>query len=162
MSGKTIDVINTDAEGRLILADGITYAKKKYDPAIIVDVATLTGAALAAVGERANVIMTPNTKLQTNFMKWGEESGDYMWPLPCWDDYEEDIKGRFGDIANLGKGNGGGTIAAGMFLKTFAENTPWVHIDMAPRMVSIQSDNLATGAAGEPVRFFIKLFEEFK
>lgn len=162
MSGKKIDVLNTDAEGRLVLSDALTYANKKYSPKLMVDVATLTGAAVVAVGLRTNVIMTPDQKLQNLFMQLGEESGDRMWPLPCWDDYNENIEGRFGDISNLGKpGGGGGTIAAGMFLKAFAEDTPWVHIDMAPRMTSIPSDNLAKGAAGEPVRFFTKLLESY-
>ena len=160
MSGKTIEVHNTDAEGRVVLADALTYGKK-YKPKLMVDVATLTGAAVAALGEKTSAIMTPNKKLQDLFVRLGEESGDYMWPLPLWDEYDADIKGRFGDVANLGKTNYGGAITAGAFLKAFATDTPWVHIDMAPRMVSVPSDNLAIGSSGEPVKFFLKLTEQY-
>lgn len=160
MSGKTIEVQHTDAEGRVVLADTLTYAQKKYKPTLLVDVATLTGAAVGALGQHASAIMTPSRKLQEKFEKLGEESGDYLWPLPLWDDYDGEVKGRFGDVSNLGKKPGeGGAIAAGAFLKAFVEKTPWVHIDMAPRMTSKPIDNLAQGAAGEPVRFFLRLFE---
>lgn len=160
MSGKTIEVLNTDAEGRIILADALTYAKR-YEPRVMLDAATLTGAAMVAVGKRTNAFFTRDEKLEKLARAIGEESGDYMWPLPLWDEYMEDIKGTFGDIANTGKDRYGGAITAAMFLYEFAKDLPFVHIDIAPRMVSIEGEYLAKGAAGSPVRFFEKFIERY-
>lgn len=163
MSGKTIEVLNTDAEGRVILADALTYAKR-YNPRLVVDVATLTGAAAIALGQHASAILTRDQKLENLFRQLGEESGDYVWPLPMWDEYEEYIKGIFGDVANIassGNSRYGGAINGAMFLYQFAKDYPWVHIDMAPRMETAPSDNLVRGAAGEPVRLLTKLIETF-
>lgn len=159
-SGKTIEVLNTDAEGRIILADGLAYAKK-YNPRLVVDVATLTGAASAALGSRATALFTKDEKLERLFRNLGEESGDFVWPLPLWDEYEEEIKGTFGDWANVGKTRYGGAINAAIFLYQFAKEYPWVHLDIAPRMTSIEGEYLAKGAAGAPVRLLIKLLERF-
>ncbi len=162
MSGKTIEVLNTDAEGRLILADALTYTKR-YKPCLVVDVATLTGASLAALGQRASAILTKDEKLEKLFRKLGENSGDYVWPLPLWEEYEEDVRGNFADIANIPTVNASyaGTINGGAFLAQFTKGYPWVHIDMASRMVSSSGDNLAKGAAGAPVRLLVKVLEEF-
>lgn len=159
MSGKTIEVLNTDAEGRIILADALIYAKK-YNPKLVIDIATLTGAAVGALGQRASAIFTKDEKLEKLFRQLGEESGDYLWPLPLWDEYEEEIKGTFGDVANIGKTRYGGAITGAMFLYQFAKDYPWVHIDIAPRMTSIEGEHLAKGAAGAPVRLLIKLLEK--
>jgi len=165
LSGKTIEILNTDAEGRVILADAITYARE-YDPEIVVDVATLTGAALVALGTKASAVMMNDEKMTSMVMELAEHSGDYMWPLPMWDEYEEMTKGTFGDVPNLstaGNSRYGGVIAGGMFLKRFADDLkcPWLHIDMAPRMTSVPGDFLAKGAAGEPVRFLLALIERY-
>lgn len=162
MSGATVDVLHTDAEGRLILADALHYARK-YDPKLVVDVATLTGAALSAVGLHANVIMTKSRKLEDKFRELGEESGDYVFPLPLWNEYKQYIKGVHGDIANIPVGDSkyGGSINGGTFLAHFTKKMKWVHIDMAPRMTSVGSDRLAKGAAGEPVRLLVKIAESF-
>src|SRR3989344_3246914 len=120
-SGKTIEVLNTDAEGRIILADGLAYAQK-YNPRLVVDVATLTGAASAALGSRASALFTKDEKLERLFRELGEESGDFVWPLPLWDEYEEEIKGTFGDWANTGKTRYGGAITAAMFLYQFTKD----------------------------------------
>lgn len=158
MSGKTIEVLNTDAEGRIILADALTYAKR-YDPALVVDVATLTGASLVALGERASALFTKDESLERKFRAWGEESGDHVWPLPLWDEYDDEIRGTFGDVANLGRTRWGGAITAAAFLKQFAEGYPWVHLDTAPRMTSIEGEFLSKGAAGAPVRLLVKVLE---
>jgi leucyl aminopeptidase len=100
LSGKTIEVLNTDAEGRVILADAITFAKR-YDPKMVVDVATLTGAALVALGQQASAFMTNKEDLIPAFQELGEESGDYVWPSPLWEEYEEMVKGNFADLANI-------------------------------------------------------------
>lgn len=162
MSGKTIEVLNTDAEGRLILADALTHAKK-YKPRLVVDVATLTGAAVAALGQRASAILSKDEKLIETCMKLGEESGEYLWPLPLWDEYEDEVKGNFADVANSAVSGTryGDAIHAAMFLSQFAEGYKWAHIDMAPRMVAISSDHLAKGSAGAPIRFLVKLLENF-
>lgn len=159
MSGKTIEIRNTDAEGRVVLSDGITYARK-FNPRLVIDVATLTGASLVALGERASAIMTKDKKLENLCLELAEDSGDYMWPLPLWEEYEEEIKGTFGDIVNSQPNRWGGAIEGGTFLHEFARDLTWAHIDIAPRMTTIPSNQLAKGAAGEPVRFLLKLIEE--
>jgi len=163
MSGKTIEILNTDAEGRVILADALTYAKK-YNPASVIDVATLTGASLIALGTVASAFMTNKESLIAPLMEVAEESGDYMWPLPLWEEYNPMVKGTFGDVPNLsvmGSSRHGGVIAGGKFLEVFAKELecPWVHIDMAPRMTTTPEDCLAKGAAGNPVRFLLKYIE---
>lgn len=160
MAGKTIDVLNTDAEGRLVLADGLTYAKR-YDPKLVVDVATLTGAAMVALGMHASAIMSKDEALIEQLRNLGEETGDYVWPLPLWDEYKQYTKGVFGDIANIPTSHPryGGAINGGMFLAHFAEDFPWVHIDMAPRMTSAPGDHLAKGATGEPMRLLLAIAE---
>lgn len=141
MSGKTIEVLNTDAEGRVVLADALTYAKK-YKPACVIDIATLTGAVLIALGQHASAVMTKDDSLRDKLVELGEESGDYIWPLPLWDEYEEYVKGQFGDVANipLKSSRYAGVINGGMFLQQFAKDYKWAHIDMASRMTTIPSD----------------------
>ena len=163
LSGKTIEVLNTDAEGRIILADGITYAKK-YDPKMVVDVATLTGASLIALGTQASAFMTNDETKITSIMNLAEKSGDYLWPFPAWEEYEAMTKGTFADIPNIstdGNSRYGGVIAGGMFLKVFAKDLDclWIHIDMAPRMTATSGEHLAKGAVGAPVRFLLTLIE---
>lgn len=164
LSGKTIEVLNTDAEGRVILADGITYAKR-YQPRAVIDVATLTGAAFIAIGTQASCFMTNDDTKIHEIMDVAEASGDYMWPLPAWEEYEAMVKGTFGDVPNLsadGNSRDGGVIAGGMFLWQFAKELgcPWIHIDMAPRMTARPDEYLARGAAGAPVRFLLKFIED--
>jgi leucyl aminopeptidase len=159
LSGKTIEILNTDAEGRVILADGITYAKR-YNPEAVVDVATLTGAALGALGTIASAFMTNEKTMSIT------QSGDRMWPFPCWAEYEPMTKGTFGDVPNLstmGNSRHGGVIAGGMFLKRFVDdlNCQWIHLDIAPRMTSNPGEHLAKGATGEPIQFLLALAEHY-
>lgn len=166
LSGKTIEVLNTDAEGRLILADAITYAKR-FKPAVVVDVATLTGAALVALGLHASGVMTREDTLADKLLAAGEESGDYAWRLPLWDEYEDVVKGVFADLANVSHPSPaaryGGATEGGMFLWQFAKELecPWAHIDMAPRMTSAPGDELSKGAAGAPVRLLVRFIEQW-
>ena len=165
LSGRTIEILHTDAEGRVILADAITY-EKRYDPKIVVDVATLTGAALVALGTQANAFMTNKDSLIPTLEEMGEESGDYMWPFPAWEEYEDMIKGNFADVCNIpaqGNTRYGGVIAGGMFLREFAKDLscPWVHIDMAPRMTANSNEFLTKGAVGAPVRLLLGIIEEY-
>lgn len=160
MSGKTVDVLHTDAEGRLVLADALHYARR-YNPRLVVDIATLTGASLVAVGQHAHVIMTKNRALEDSLRELGEVSGDYVFPLPLWDEFKQYTKGVHGDIANIPAGDSkyGGTINGGTFLSHFTKGLKWVHIDMTPRMTSVGSDKLAKGATGEPVRLLVTIAE---
>ena len=161
MDGTTVEVRNTDAEGRLILADALTYAQKYYTPAQIVDVATLTGAALVALGQQASAVCTRDDMMASELFTCGEESGDRAWPLPLWDEYDVMLKSDVADIANIstpGQDRYAGTITAAAFLKHFVdESIPWAHIDMAPRMTATKDEALAPGAAGAPVRLLMRL-----
>ncbi|HBI33854.1 MAG TPA: leucyl aminopeptidase [Candidatus Moranbacteria bacterium] len=163
MSGQTIEVQDTDAEGRIILADANTYAER-YNPSLVVNVATLTGAACVALGERASAIFSKDEKLTDLFKKYGEESGDHVWPLPLWEEYEVEVKGINGDVCNIrnrANSRDGGAILGAIFVYQFAKKFPqWIHIDIAPRMVSVFDEFLSNGAAGAPVRLLIKLLEK--
>ncbi|MCA9364550.1 MAG: leucyl aminopeptidase family protein [Candidatus Moranbacteria bacterium] len=162
MDGTTMEVRNTDAEGRLILADALCYARR-WKPQLVIDVATLTGAALGALGERASAVFTQDDLLAQKMFDCGESSGDYVWRLPLWEEHGADIKGVFGDIANLrtvGSDRYAGASSAAAFLHHFAKDfSLWVHVDMAPRMTSVHDEFLAKGAAGAPVRLLLRLLE---
>ena len=163
MNGKTIEIVHTDAEGRMILADALTYSER-YNPKAILDVATLTGAALAALGQHASAIMTKDTNLAKVLCDLGETSGDLVWPLPLWDEYKVMLKSYRADIGNIAANFSryGGAIEGGIFLSFFApKNVPWAHIDMAPRMESVASDKLAKGATGEPIRLLVSFIEKY-
>lgn len=159
MSGKTIEVLNTDAEGRVILSDALTYAER-YKPECVIDVATLTGAALVALGTRASAIFSREDILTEELIRLGEETGDLLWRLPLWEEYEADIKGTFGDWANVEKGRYGGAIAGAIFLYQFAKNYRWAHLDIAPRMTATEDDVLAKGSSGEPIRLLVRFLEK--
>lgn len=162
MSGKTIEVLNTDAEGRVILSDALWYGATKYKPGFMVDFATLTGAAHVALGNYSSAIFTNREKLQEKLTEIGKKSGDYVWPLPLWDEYLSEIKGTFGDLANVGsKDRWGGAIHGAKFLEQFTENTPWAHLDIAPRMTATESEFLAKGASGVGVRYIVELAKQY-
>ena len=161
MSGMTIEVLNTDAEGRVILADALTYSKK-YDPRIVIDVATLTGASMVALGERMSAIFTDDDELCMKFEKIGDKTGDYVWRLPMWEEYENEIKGSLGDFTNVHNKDSryGGATYGAVFLYQFIKDYKWVHIDMAPRMVAMSGENLSPGATGSPLKLLYKFIEE--
>ncbi len=155
MSGKTIEVINTDAEGRLILADGIFYARK-LGCTHLVDAATLTGAIEVALGNvNVGAFGTPREYLG-RFLESARAAGEKMWPMPMDEEYEEMIKSQVADIRNTGSGKGGGAIIAAWFLKEFAEDTPWVHLDIAATCwVDEGRPWLAKGPTGVAIRSLI-------
>jgi leucyl aminopeptidase len=163
MSGQTIEILNTDAEGRVILADALTYAKK-YNPAVIIDIATLTGAACVALGERMSAVFTEDDELCAKLENVGNMTGEYIWRLPMWEEYENEIKGSLGDWTNIHNKDSryGGATYGAIFLHQFIKGYKWAHIDMAPRMTSMVGDFLAPGAAGSPVRLLYKFIEEEK
>ncbi len=130
-SGKTIEILNTDAEGRLALCDALDLALT-HKPAAIVDLATLTGAVIVALGQNGSAIVGNNSRLTQKLIKAGEAGGERLWELPIWDEHKEDMKGTFADLQNIGKSGTAGTITAGAFLNEFVpDNIPWAHIDIA-------------------------------
>jgi leucyl aminopeptidase len=156
LSGKTIEVLNTDAEGRLILNDAITYAKK-LGCTHLVDAATLTGAIVVALGHVNTGVFTNNDALLGHVMAAAKEEGEKMWHMPLDEDYKELLKSTFADLANIG-GRWGGAISAAWFLKEFAEDTPWVHLDIAgTAWLDDAKPFLAKGPTGVCVRTFTKL-----
>jgi leucyl aminopeptidase len=156
MSGKSIEVLNTDAEGRIILADALTYAEH-FNPKLVVDVATLTGACMVALGLKYSGLMTPDEELRSRLQELGEISGDYVWPLPIGEEFEEEIKGTFGDIQNVGKTRYAGAITAATFLWQFAKHYKWAHLDIAGPMKTVEGQYLSKGASGVGVRFLVEL-----
>ncbi len=163
MNGTTVEVRNTDAEGRLILADALTYAQKFYTPQYIVDVATLTGASLVALGQQASAVLSRDEDFATQIHAYGEQCGDRAWPLPLWEEYDAMMRSAVADIANIakpGQDRFAGTITAASFLKKFVDaSVQWAHIDMAPRMTAAQGDELASGSTGEPVRLLMRIID---
>jgi leucyl aminopeptidase len=155
MSGKTIEVINTDAEGRLILADGVTYAKK-IGCTHLIDAATLTGAIQVALGSvNVGAFGTPREYLD-QFLESANAAGEKMWPMPIDDEYEELIKSTIADIRNTGTGKGGGAITAAWFIKEFTDDTPWIHLDIAATCwVDDGKPWLAKGPTGVAIRSII-------
>ena len=145
MSGQTIEILNTDAEGRLVLCDALTYAAR-YKPESIIDIATLTGACIVALGSHASGLFANNDSLARELLAAGEESGDRAWQLPLWDEYQGQLKSNFADIANIG-GPGAGTITAACFLSRFTEDYNWAHLDIA----GSAWNSAPKGATGRPV-----------
>lgn len=157
--GKTMEIGNTDAEGRVILADAIEYAKTKK-PSLIVTIATLTGSVMSALGTRfAGLLIKDNKQLSDAMEDIGAKSGDSVWPLPLTEDNEKDVEGNFADVINTSKTNSryGGVSTAAAFLSQYAKGANFAHIDMASRMTSNPDEELAKGAVGFGVRYFVEL-----
>lgn len=155
MSGKTIEVLNTDAEGRLILADALSYAER-YKPKAVIDMATLTGACVVALGNIASGIMGNDEKLIEAIRKAGDITGERVWPLPLWEEYDELIKSDIADVKNIG-GRGAGTITAAGLLKKFASKYPWAHLDIAGTAWTDKPKPYITkGAVGVGVRLVVQ------
>ena len=146
MSGQTIEVLNTDAEGRLILCDALTYAER-FEPAAVVDVATLTGACIVALGHDVSGLMGNNQALVDDLLAASLEVNDKAWQLPLFDTYKEQLKSNFADLPNIGT-PGAGTITAAMFLANFTEDYPWAHLDIAG---TAWKSGKEKGATGRPV-----------
>lgn len=154
MNGKTIEVNNTDAEGRLILADALVYAQQECNPDEIIDLATLTGACITALGKAAAGSMGTCDALNENVRKSGEQAGEKFWPLPLYDEYQSFLKSDVADMINSGAKGEAGSSAGGMFLKEFIdENRAWVHLDIAgPAWISNEVPEVPKGASGFGVR----------
>jgi leucyl aminopeptidase len=151
--GKTIEVINTDAEGRLILCDALSYARR-YQPAAVIDIATLTGAIVVALGHSAAGLMGSDERLVEEVRAAGEKAGERVWPLPLWEDYRDLMKSDIADVKNSG-GRPAGSISAGWFLREFVDGFPWAHLDIAGTAYSDRDDpSRVKGPTGMGVRLF--------
>jgi len=146
LSGQTIEILNTDAEGRLILCDTLTYAER-FDPEVVIDVATLTGACVVALGKYASGLFCNHPPLARDLEQAADTSGDRVWEMPIWDDYQEQLKSNFADMANVG-GREAGAITAACFLARFTKKFRWAHLDVAGTAWNSGSDK---GSTGRPV-----------
>lgn len=151
MAGATIEILNTDAEGRLILCDALTYAER-FKPAAVVDIATLTGACAVALGEHASGLFSDCDTLADELLTAGEASGDRAWRLPVWDDYKKQLDSKFADLANIG-GRYAGAVTAACFLKHFTAKFDWAHLDVAG---TAWTSGAAKGATGRPVPLLVE------
>jgi len=146
MSGQTIEILNTDAEGRLVLCDALTYAAR-FKPAAVIDIATLTGACVVALGKQASGLFSNRDDFAQELLAAGQRIGDRAWQLPLWDEYQKQLDSNFADMANVG-GPGGGSITAACFLARFAKNYRWAHLDIAG---TAWDEGANKGATGRPV-----------
>jgi leucyl aminopeptidase len=144
LSGLTIEVLNTDAEGRLILCDALTYTAQTFQPKVLIDAATLTGACVVALGKYASGLMSKHDDLADELLRAGENTLDRAWRLPLWDDYQVQLESGFADVANIG-GKNAGAITAGCFLSRFTEGQRWAHLDIAGTAWDEGRKGLATG-----------------
>jgi leucyl aminopeptidase len=152
MSGQTVEVLNTDAEGRLILSDALTYAER-YKPAIVIDIATLTGAIVIALGAHASGLLANNDQLAREILTAGKYTYDRAWQLPLWDDYQKQLDSNFADMANIG-GREGGSITAACFLSRYTKQYKWAHLDIAGTAWKTGKEK---GATGRPVPLLTQL-----
>ncbi|MDH5432789.1 MAG: leucyl aminopeptidase [Gammaproteobacteria bacterium] len=146
LSGQTIEILNTDAEGRLVLCDALTYVER-FEPDVVIDVATLTGACVIALGAHASGLLSNHSPLAHELLNAGKQSGDKAWQLPLWDDYQEQLNSNFADMANIG-GKPAGTITAACFLSRFTKKFNWAHLDIAG---TAWLSGKAKGSTGRPV-----------
>jgi len=161
-SGKTVEIINTDAEGRLVLADSLSYVIKQYKPSAIIDVATLTGACVVALGHHASGLMGNNTHLIKKIKEAAEKTGEKVWELPLWDAYSKQLKSDFADLKNIGN-RYGGAITAGAFLKEFVGKTPWAHLDIAGTAYDTEKKPyLVKGPTGVGTRLILELLKNWE
>lgn len=148
MSGQTVEILNTDAEGRLVLCDALTYVQQRYKPETIVDIATLTGACVVALGSHAQAVYANDDALSEALLSAGKQTGDRGWAMPLWDDYQEQLDSPFADMANIG-GPKGGSITAACFLSRFTKESRWAHLDIAG--TAWVGGGKGKGATGRPV-----------
>lgn len=151
MSGQTVEVLNTDAEGRLILSDALTYTER-YNPAVVIDIATLTGACVIALGAHASGLLANNDQLAREILNAGKYTFDRAWQLPLWDDYQKQLDSNFADMANIG-GREAGTITAACFLARYTKNFKWAHLDIAGTAWKTGKEK---GATGRPVPLLVQ------
>jgi leucyl aminopeptidase len=157
MQGTTIEILNTDAEGRLILCDALTYSAK-FDPEVVVDIATLTGACTVALGQHASGLFSNDDALADQLLAAGERASDRAWRLPIWDEYQQQLKSNFADVANIG-GRFAGAVTAACFLERFCKDYRWAHLDIAG---TAWKSGGAKGATGRPVAMLLDFVLNYK
>jgi leucyl aminopeptidase len=163
MSGQTIEVINTDAEGRLVLADALHYTNTKFKPKLIVDLATLTGAIIVALADIYAGLFSNDDSLSKNLEESGQKTGEKVWRLPLSEEYDEMINSDIADMKNVGSGRGAGSITAAQFLQRFVGDTKWAHLDIAGVAWKGKGDALAhKGATGFGVRLLDELVRKYE
>jgi leucyl aminopeptidase len=156
-NSKTIEVLNTDAEGRLILADALAYTCRKYSPQTLIDLATLTGACSVALGDLASAILCDDEKLCSDLISCSHNSNERLWQLPSWSEYDDKIKSDVADIKNTGEKGMAGTIAGYSFLKNFVDCPSWAHIDIAGTAnIKTPKWGLCAGGTGFGVRLCLE------
>lgn len=156
MDGQTIEVLNTDAEGRLILCDALTWTDRTYEPKTVVDIATLTGACVIALGNHATGLLSNDDRIADTLLEAGRKTADRAWRLPLWSDYDEQLKSNFADMANIG-GREAGTITAACFLHRFTKKMRWAHLDIAG---TAYQTGAKKGATGRPVSLLVQYLLE--
>ena len=160
MSGQTIEIINTDAEGRLVLADVLWYAAKRFKPKFMIDLATLTGAIIVALGQEHAGMFSNDDKLAERLTAAGQETGERVWRMPLGPEYDKQIDSQFADMKNTGSRNGG-SITAAQFLQRFVDETPWAHLDIAGTAMGVPASDLnRSWGSGYGVRLLNKLVED--
>ena len=161
-NGRTIEVLNTDAEGRLVLADALSFTEKKFKPKFIIDLATLTGAIIVALGEEYAGLFSNNDELSKKLFEAGEKVNEKVWRLPLHKNYDKLLDSTIADIQNINYSGGAGSITASQFLQRFVEKTPWAHLDIAGMAFSKKAANLNPGGAtGFGVRLLNQLIEDY-
>ena len=162
-SGKTIEVIDTDAEGRLILADGLAYMNKHFQPNVLINLATLTGSSVRALGYEAGALFSKNEELIQALQKAGQNTGDKLWPLPMWDAYANDLQSDVADIKNLGAQPVAGAIRAAKFLEFFTNKHPaWAHLDIAGVAFGSNPLSKEKSATGFGIKLLLNYLENVK
>jgi leucyl aminopeptidase len=151
LDGQTIEILNTDAEGRLILCDALAYAKR-FEPEAVVDIATLTGACVIALGHVASGLFANDQKLADRLLDAADDAWDRVWQMPLWDEYQEQLRSNFADMANIG-GRPAGSVTAACFLSRFAKKLRWAHLDIAGTAWKSGRDK---GSTGRPVPLLVR------
>jgi leucyl aminopeptidase len=151
LSGQTVEILNTDAEGRLILCDALSYAAR-FDPEVVIDIATLTGACVVALGHVATGLFANDQKLADQIRAAGEDAFDRVWQMPLWEEYQEGLRSNFADFANIG-GRPGGAITAASFLARFTRKFRWAHLDIAG---TAWKSGREKGSTGRPVPLLVR------
>jgi leucyl aminopeptidase len=161
-NGTTVEVINTDAEGRMLLADTLSFVEKKYRPDWMVDLATLTGSIVSTFGEQCCGVFSKDDRLIKYFLQAADKCNERVWAMPMWDEYKKPLESKVADIKHVG-GRDAGSITAAKFLETFVTNTPWIHLDIAGTAYDLKSKKyLKDGASGFGVRLVLAFIEDLQ
>jgi len=162
-NGMTVEIKNTDAEGRLVLADALAYTADNFKPKAIIDIATLTGASLVVLGYIGTPFICTDEDMRKKINNASAKSLEKLWELPLWEEYEESLKSDVADIKHIGDEGEAGVITAAMFLKNFVNDVPWVHIDIGTTVWSkVDKGILTKGATGATVRLMMEMLREWK